>query len=166
MFINSCPHAGNHAIKKVDLSFGECECPAPIKLNRSWQLELLDHKSVYIMKAIPLAAALFWDPLFAACPRHNMKLISKLELKMRNIASGVVKEIIESVWINATIRQLDQLFRNNSESWTGMAIIYAQPSAKVGKKKKKKKKILSFMLVPLVFLDDIWSVRYSSCFFR
>ncbi len=133
-FINSRPLAGNHAAKEVDLSFGECGCPAPVKLNRSWQLELLDCKPVYIKEAIPLTAALFWEPLFAPCPRHTLKLASKLGLRTRGITSGVVKERIEAVWVNKTIRQLDQLFQNNPEWWTGMAIIYAQPSAKVGGK--------------------------------
>ena len=82
------------------------------------------------MEAISLTAALFWDPLFALCLRYAMKLASKLGLKTRSIASRLFKERIESVWANRTICQLDQLFQNNSEWWTGMAIIYAQPSAK------------------------------------
>ncbi len=96
-FINSRLLSGNHVAKEVDLSFGECGCLAPVKLNRSWQLELLDRKPVCIMEAIPLTAALFWDPLFAPCPCHTMKLASKLELKTQGIASGVVKERIEAV---------------------------------------------------------------------
>ena len=34
MFINSCPLAANHAVKKVDLSFEKCKYLAPVKLNR------------------------------------------------------------------------------------------------------------------------------------
>ena len=32
-FINSCPLAGNHDQKEVDLSFIGCKCPAAVKLN-------------------------------------------------------------------------------------------------------------------------------------
>lgn len=39
-----------------------------------------------------------------------MKLVFKLELKMQNIISWIVKEKIKSVWTNKTISQLDQLF--------------------------------------------------------
>ncbi len=101
---------------------------------------------------------LFWDPLFTPWPRYTMKLISKLELKMRGIFSEVVKRKIKAVSANRTICQLDQLFQNNPEWWTGIAIIYAQPSAKASrklkKKKRKKKKILRFVGVRVVFLDD------------
>ena len=58
-FINSRPLATNHAAKEVDLSFVKCGYPASVKLNRLWQLELLDHKPVCIIEAIPLAVALF-----------------------------------------------------------------------------------------------------------
>ncbi len=34
-FINSRPLVGNHVAQEVDLSFGECGLPAPVKLNRS-----------------------------------------------------------------------------------------------------------------------------------
>lgn len=33
-FKNSSPLVGNHAAKEVVLSFGECGCPASVKLNR------------------------------------------------------------------------------------------------------------------------------------
>ena len=73
-FINSRPLAANHITKEVDLSYGECGCPAQVKLNRSWQLKLLDCKPIYIMEVIPLVAALFWDPLFTLCLCHTIKL--------------------------------------------------------------------------------------------
>lgn len=41
-FIKSHPPAGNHAAKKVDLSFGECRYLILIKLNWLLKLELLD----------------------------------------------------------------------------------------------------------------------------
>ena len=56
-FINSHLLAGNHDQKEVDLSFAGCGCPDTVKLNRSWQLNLLDPKPVYIIEAIPLIAA-------------------------------------------------------------------------------------------------------------
>ncbi len=34
-FINSHPLAGNHAAEEVDLSFGKCRCPTPVKLIRT-----------------------------------------------------------------------------------------------------------------------------------
>ena len=77
------------------------------------------------MEAIPLAAAIFWNPLFATCHCHTVKLTFKLGLRMQSIVSGVVKEKIEWVWANQTISQLNQLFRNNLEWWTETAIIYA-----------------------------------------
>lgn len=109
-FINSCPLAGNHAQKKVDLSFAKCGCSTTVKLNWLWHLVFLDPKPVYIMEAIPLAAAIYCDPSFASCHCHIVKLAFKLRLKTRGIASIVVKERIESIWANRTISQLDQLF--------------------------------------------------------
>lgn len=35
-FINSRLLVGNYAAKEVDLTFGEGECPVPVKLNRLW----------------------------------------------------------------------------------------------------------------------------------
>lgn len=49
---------------------------------------------------------------------------------MRNIASKIIKERINLVWVNKTIYQLDQLFWNNLEWWTRIVVIYAQPSAR------------------------------------
>ena len=41
-FINSWPLANNHAKKEVDLSFAGCGCSPRVKLNRPWQIELLE----------------------------------------------------------------------------------------------------------------------------
>lgn len=114
-FINSRPLAGNHAREEVDLSFAECGYPAAVKLNRSWQLELLDLKPVCIIETICLAAAIFWDTSFTLCHCYTVKLAFKLGLKTRGIASSVVKERIKFVWANRNICQLDQLFRKNLE---------------------------------------------------
>ena len=114
-FINSCPLAGNHDQEAVDLSFAGCLCPAAVKVNRSWQLDLLNPKPVCIIKAIPLAAALFWDPLFALCTCHTMKLVFKLGLKTNRIKSNIVKEKIEAVWANKTVNLLYRLFKDNPE---------------------------------------------------
>ena len=108
-FIISCPLARNHAANELDLSFAECGCPTLVKLNQLWELELLDCKPVCIMEVTPLTAILFWDLLFVFCLRHTMKLTSKLGLRTRSIASEVIKEKIELVWANRTIRQLDHL---------------------------------------------------------
>lgn len=114
-FINSHLLTGNHAQEEVDLSFAEYRYPIIVKLNRLWQLQLLDHKPVCRIEAILLAAAIFWDPSFAPCHCHTMKLASKLGLRTRSIVSKVVKEKIGLVWANKTINQLDLLFWNNPE---------------------------------------------------
>lgn len=103
IFINSCPHARNHATKEIDLSFEKCGDLIPINFNQSWQLKLLDCKSVCIIKAISLTAALFWNPLFAPYPYQTMKLSLKPGLRMRSITNGAVKKRIEAVWANITI---------------------------------------------------------------
>ena len=124
-FIKSCPLASNHDQEELDLSFAGYRCPAVVKLNRSWQLDLLNLKPVCIIEAILLAAALFWDPFFAPCTCHIMKLAFKLGLRTNRIKSGIVKERIEAVWANKTINLLDRLFRDNLEWWTANAIVYA-----------------------------------------
>ena len=58
-FINSCPLAGNYDQEEMDLSFAGCRYPAAVKLNRSWQLDLLDLKSVCIIEAIRLQPPYF-----------------------------------------------------------------------------------------------------------
>lgn len=58
-FINSRLLADNYTWEKLDLNFAKYSCPTAIKLNRLWQLELLNFKSVYIMETIPLAATIF-----------------------------------------------------------------------------------------------------------
>ena len=109
-FINSCLFAGNHSWEEFDLSFKEYGSSVAVKLNRSWQFELLDPELVCIMEAILLAAAIFWDPSFAPCHCHSVKLAFKLGLRTQSIVSGVVKQRVELVWANRTISQLDQLF--------------------------------------------------------
>lgn len=58
-FINSCLLANNYDPKKFDLSFSGCGYPNAVKLNRLWQLDLLDPQLVCIIEAILLAVALF-----------------------------------------------------------------------------------------------------------
>lgn len=96
-FINSCLLADNHDQKKINLSFLGCEYPDIIKFSWSWQLDLLDLKPVCIIKAISLAAALFWDPIFASYPCHTMKLVFKLGLRTNKIKSDIVKDGIKTV---------------------------------------------------------------------
>ena len=127
-FLNSCSLAGNHNQEEVDLSFAGCKCLAAVELNWLWQLDLLDPKTVYIIEAILLAAALFWDPSFAFCTRHTIKLAFKLGLNTNRIKSGMVKERIEAVWANRTVSLLDRFFRDNPEWWTATTIVYAQPA--------------------------------------
>lgn len=96
-FINSRPFASNDTAKKVDLSYTLCGCLIPVNFNQLWQLELLDHKLVYIIEAIFLVAILFWDSLFASYQRYTIKLALKLGLRMRSITSKIIKEKITSV---------------------------------------------------------------------
>lgn len=64
VFINFRFLVGNHEKKEIDLIFAGCGYSDAIKLNRSWQLDLLDFKPVYILEAIALAAALFYNAIF------------------------------------------------------------------------------------------------------
>ena len=78
VFINSRLLANNHNLKEVNLSFTGCKYIATVKLNWSWQLDFLDPKPIYIIKAILLVVTLFWDLTFAPCPYYIMKLAFKL----------------------------------------------------------------------------------------
>lgn len=62
------------------------------------------------MRVIFLVAELFWDLLYVSRLCHIIKLVSKIELKIRGIASGFIKERIVFIWANKTICQLDQVF--------------------------------------------------------
>ena len=73
-FINTRPLANNHVEKKLNLSFARCGCPPAVKLNRSWQIELLEHKYSCMVETIPLVAAIFGDPNFELCLRHMLNL--------------------------------------------------------------------------------------------
>ena len=99
----------------MNLSFTGYGCSIAIKLNRSWQLDLLDLKPVRIIEVILLIAALFWDPIFVSCLCHTIKLAFKLSLRINKIKSGVVKERIKVVLANRTVNLLDRLFRDNPE---------------------------------------------------
>lgn len=54
--------------EEVDLSFAGSDCPQAIKANKAWQKELLNRKTVCMVEAILLAAAIFEDSNFALCP--------------------------------------------------------------------------------------------------
>ena len=77
IFINIRLLVDNHAEEEVDLSFAGCGCSLGVKLNRSWQIELLEQRSACIVETIPLAAAIFWDPNFVPCPNHTLNLAKK-----------------------------------------------------------------------------------------
>ena len=93
-------------------------------------MDLLGLKLVCIIEAIPLAAALFWDPIFALCPSHTMKLAFKLGLRINKVKNDVVKEKIETIWANRTVSLLNRLFMNNPEWWTTTIIIYTQSATR------------------------------------
>ena len=133
-FINTRPLADNHAEEEVDLSFAGCGCSSGVKLNRPWQIELLEQRLACIVETIPLTAAIFWDPNFVLCLRHMLNLAKKMGLKTRNLSSTLVKERIQSIWANKTIGQLDALFKENPDWWSATAVIYSQPSVRNVKK--------------------------------
>lgn len=114
-FMNSCPLANNYNQTKVDLSFVGCKCFDAVKLNRSWQLDLLNSKPVCIIKTILLATTIFLKPTFMFCTCYTMKLAFKLGLKINKIKSSILKERIKTIWANKTIRSLDILFKDNPE---------------------------------------------------
>lgn len=58
-FINSHPHANDYAVEEVNLNFIGCGYFITVKLNRFWQLDLLNLKPVYIIEALLLAVTLF-----------------------------------------------------------------------------------------------------------
>ena len=96
-FSNSRPLANNHAKEEVDLGFAECGYSPGVKLNRPWQIELLERRPVCIVETISLAAAIFWDPNFVLCPRYTLNLAKKMGLKTRNLFSTLVKERIQLI---------------------------------------------------------------------
>ena len=136
--IDCRPLAKDHTGEEVDLSFAGCQCPPAVKANRAWQEELLNPKTVCMVEAIPLAAAIFWDPNFLLCPKHTPKLAKKLGLKTKNLKAEIVKEQIGQIWANRTIAELDLLFMNNPDWWRSTAVIFAQPSAQPSVKNVKK----------------------------
>ena len=81
-------------------------------------------------EAIPLAAAIFWDPNFLLCPRYTLNLAKKLGLKTKNLKADIVKKRIGQIWANRKIAELDVLF-TNPEWWRFTAVMFAQPSVKM-----------------------------------
>ena len=77
-----------------------------------------------------LAAAIFWDPNFALCPRHTLHLARKLGLKTKRLKAKVVNERMGQMWANKIIAELDLLFTNNPEWWRSISVIFAQPKGK------------------------------------
>ena len=94
IFINTRLLVDNHNKKEGNLSFAICGYPPTVKLNKLWQIELLERRPAYIVEIIMLAAAIFWDPNVVPCPRHTLNLITKLGLKTKNLPSVLVKERI------------------------------------------------------------------------
>ena len=69
LLVNDCSR------KEVDPSFASCQYLQAIKANKTWQLELLNSKIVYMIELILLAIAIFWDLSFTLCPRHTLNLV-------------------------------------------------------------------------------------------
>ncbi len=94
-----------------------------------------------MMKAIPLAATIFWDPNFLLYTKHTLKLAKKLGLKTKNLKAEIVKERIWQIWANRMIAELDLLFKNDPDWWRSIAVIFAQPTAKRFVKNVKKNQL-------------------------
>lgn len=124
------PLANDHTKKDVNLSFGYCQCLPAVKTNRPWERELLDRKFICMVKAIPLAATIFWDLNFVFYTRHTLILPKKLGLKRKNIKNDLVTERIRQIWANKTIIRLDKLFANNPDWWYFIASIFSQLTLK------------------------------------
>ena len=133
-FINIWALANNHTEEEVDLSFAGCEYSLGFKLNRPWQIELLEQRLACIVETILLAVAIFWDPNFVYYLRYMLNLAIKMGLKTRNLSSTLVKEHIQLIWANKIIGQLDALFKENPDWWNATAVIYSQPLIKNVKK--------------------------------
>ena len=101
----------------------------------------MNAKTVCIVEAIPLAAAIFWDPNFLLCLKHTLKLVKKLGLNMKNLKAEIVKEQIGKIWANETIAKLDLLFKNNPDWWHSTVVIFAQPTASQSVKNVKKNQL-------------------------
>ncbi len=82
-----------------------------------------------MVEAIPLAAAIFWDPNFTPCTEHTLNLAKKLGLKTKNLRANMVKERIGQIWAHRMIAELDLVFKNNPDWWRSTAVIFAQATA-------------------------------------
>ena len=91
------PLASDRSGEEVDLSFVGCQCTQVVKDNKAWQQELLNSKTLYMVEVIPLAAAIFWDPNFALCPKHGLNLLRKLEFKTKRLKAKVVNKRIGQI---------------------------------------------------------------------
>ncbi len=98
----------------------------------------MNPKTPCMVEAIPLAAAIFWDPNFLLCPKHTLKLAIKLGLKTKNLKAEIVKERIGQIWANRKIAELDLLFKNNPDWWHSTVVIFVQPTAQQSVKNVKK----------------------------
>ncbi len=121
------PLTNDRTGEEVDLSFAYSQCPLAVKVKRPWQRKFLDRKSICMVEAIPLAAAIFWDlGNFVLCTWHMLNLAKKLGLKTKNLKTDIVKERIEQIWANRTLAGLDKLFANKPDWWNSTAIIFSQ----------------------------------------
>ncbi len=63
-----------------------------VKDNRPWQWKLLDQKFVYVVKAIPLAATIFWELNFMSYTWHMLNFAKKLGFKTKYLKINLVKK--------------------------------------------------------------------------
>ena len=116
--------ASDWSRKRVDISFAGCQCSQAVKKNKVWQLELLNNKTICMIEAIPLVAAIFWDLNFVLYSRYIFNLARKLGLKTKRLKVIVLNRWMGQIWANKIIEELNLLFRNNPEWFHSIAIIF------------------------------------------
>lgn len=86
-----------------------------------------------MIKAILLAAAIFWYPNFVLGTQHTFNFIKKFGLK-KNFKNDLVKKQIKQIQKNRIIARLDKLFANNLNWWHFIIIVFSPLTLKNQKK--------------------------------
>ena len=113
--INSWLLAKDCTRKEVDLSFINYYYFSVVKTNSTFQHELLINKLIYLVKAIPVAVAIFCNFKFLLCTRNTLNFTKKLRLKIKNLRVNIIKEWIEQIWAYKIIAKLNLFFTKNSD---------------------------------------------------
>lgn len=80
-----------------------------------------------MVETILLAVAIFWNPSnFVPYAWHTLNLAKKLDLKIQNLKTNIVKERKKQIWTNKILAGLDKLFANNPNWWPSTTVILSQ----------------------------------------